>query len=165
MIARFCYALDPDLEDMMNEAYIVMYKKREKLVTHPNITGWLIVALKYIILKRMRKWARNRDALRRLKNEVERQHQIRKSDLDFDNLEEVEILIATLGRENFELLHAYHVEGVPIDELARRCGKSVGATYMKLSRLRRRGFDILNSTDIGTMAILWLAINIIDAWL
>lgn len=164
LLAHFCYALAPDLEDMMSDAYIAMYKKRKKLIVHPNINGWLIVALKYIILKRMRKWARNRDALIKLKNEVEIQNQARKADLDFENAEDVYILIQTLGSENYELLRAYHVDGVSIEELARRCGKSVGATYMKISRLRRRGYDILNSTDFKSIVVLWLAMNFMDRW-
>lgn len=159
LLAHFCYALMPDLDDLVQDAYLAMYKKREKLITHENITGWLIVALKFIILKRMRTWARRRDAVERLKQHAEAVARETARGLNFEDQEDVEILRATLGEENFELLKAYHMDGVPVEELAARTGRSVGATHTKLSRLRGRCNDILNGSGLKTMIALWVAMH------
>ena len=160
LLAHFGCALMPELDDLVQDAYLVMYKKREKLVEHENITGWLIVALKYIILKRMRAWARRRDAVEKLKQQVEAVAR----DLNFDDQEDMEILRAALGEENFELLKAYHVDGVPVEELAARMGKSVGAVHTKLSRLRRRCYEILSGSGLKTMIGLWMALHALRKW-
>lgn len=157
LLAHFCYALIPELDDLIQDVYLVMYKKREKLVDHENITGWLIVALKYVILKRMRAWARRRDAVEKLKFQVEAVSR----DLNFDDQEEMNILRAALGEENYELLKAYHVDGVPVEELAARVGKSVGAVHTRLSRLRKRCNDILSGSGLKTMIALWMAMHIL----
>lgn len=41
LISRHCRDLRPDLEDLVQETYEDMYRKRQLLRDHANITGWL----------------------------------------------------------------------------------------------------------------------------
>lgn len=158
MIERACIGLSMELEDIIHETYLTLYKKRHTLCNHENITGWLIVAFKFNALRRMRKWARQHDAMERASS-VETS--VRSGDLaaSMEDEEAVEIMRAAIGARNFGILLDYQAGRLSVDQIAQMLDKSVGATYTFLSRLRKRCLLVLQKNGFHTLLLLWIALH------
>ena len=69
LLAHLCPALLGDLDELLDNTYSDMSRKEWLLRRHPNITGWLIVAFRYVVYHRIRVWYREQRILERYKNE------------------------------------------------------------------------------------------------
>ena len=161
LLARFCPHAASEHGDLVQEAYLALYKKRRQLRSHPNITGWLIVALKYLILKRRRTLIRKHAAYRRLKIQYARSCKQRLMTNYFENTEAASLLRASLQPEDYALLWARYVEGVSIEDLAQRTEKSKDAVYTQLSRLRKRCLLLLRDGNFCVL-FLWFSLHILE---
>lgn len=159
LLARFCPHAASEHGDLVQEAYLALYKKRRQLRSHPNITGWLIVALKYLILKRRRTLIREQAAYRLLKTKYDRSLQKHPMTNSFGNTESASLLRASLPPEDFTLLRAHYIEGIPIQELAQRSHESKGAIYTRLSRLRKRCLLLLKDGNLYVL-LLWIHLHL-----
>ena len=69
LLAHLCPALLGDVDELLDITYSDMSRKEWLLRRHPNITGWLIVAFRYVVYHRIRAWYREQRILERYKNE------------------------------------------------------------------------------------------------
>ena len=135
------------LPDDIQEVYLLLCKRKEKLFRHPNITGWLIKTLKTVIADREGK-ARKEKA--RIAFSIDDETILRKvqglraSDGDpaeivmnqsQDGLSEIE---KEIGEENMGLLRAYYEEQIPSDKLATQMQMAGAALRMRITRLKRK---------------------------
>ena len=135
------------LPDDIQEVYLLLCKKKEKLYRHPNITGWLIKTLKEVIADREGKERKERA---RIAFSIDDETVMRKvqglcasgSDpLEIvlnqsqDGLSEIE---KEIGKENLGLLRAYYEEQITSDTLATQMQMAGAALRMRITRLKRK---------------------------
>ena len=159
LLVHLCPALLNDLDELLSCTYRDMSKKEWQLRKHPNITGWLIVAFRYIVYHRIRAWYKEQRTLERLKNE-KCDESVAAPFFDAIFLEETEeIMRAAIGERRYALLYAYKYEGVPVKELAAQMGKSVHAMEVALWRWQKICKKMLKNNGKFLLIILWIHVN------
>ena len=127
---------------------------------HPNITGWLIVAFRYVVYHRIRAWYREQRILERYKNEQRASRAIDPFAEAMLLTEAEDIMVAAIGARRYALLRAYRYDGVPVKELAEQTGKSVHAMEVSLWRWQRTCRKVLKSHGKFVMFLLWVNVNL-----
>ena len=140
LVARYCRAMASSIDDLVQETFFILYKKRLKLYDHENITGWLIVALRYNFNNRWRKIKRRSEILMEPEktelfgtghNPVERA-------VFSGNAEVLEIIRAAINDDDkYQAFIDFHLNHVPIQQLAEKYGKSYDSMKVQLFRCRK----------------------------
>ncbi len=130
---------DEDMaHDIVQEVFIVVYKKLDKLKNHPNVGGFIYQTAKNIINEHKRKlYAR---LIREVKadNEYAGSSTIEKEiDSRIDEYEYITDIISQLSDEKYKLYKLYYIEGMPMDKIADKLGIEYTALRMRYVRLRR----------------------------
>ena len=135
------------LEDSIQTVFMLMIKKRKKLETHPNIKGWLIVALRRELCARSGK---ERTGRKHLAFSLDDDKEFQKNNALMDNLhdpelfclnacqEKIDMIEKLIGKENTDILMQYYVEGVSLSELARQKYTKETALKMRIFRLKEK---------------------------
>lgn len=164
LLTYLCPAIMGDLHDLMIQAYMACDRKKKKLYTHPNVTGWLIVAFRYETYHRIRSWDREKSLLDRLNCQA----RIRAASSSItDALEDREleqVFRSSIGGKRYELLRAYYLRGLTISELAVMCGVSERGMESALSRWGRKCETALTCTGLLSVIPLWLYLNFSRFW-
>ena len=136
-----------DLDDFVQIVLMQMYKKKNSLNNHPNIKGWLVIALKNELAANRRiKFKKNKwgylsldssysDNLQKALTNTSLNPEFIFVDQYPERLEKIKQII---GNEDAELLVETYVEGLPASVVASRRGMSEGALKMKVYRLKNK---------------------------
>lgn len=138
--------LAADLHDLVQETFFILYRKRKKLYTHVNITGWLIITFRYHYANRRRKWIRhnrNRVYMQNLENAPDPKS-VEESAFTIDP-SMFALLKDIVGEEKFRAITDFHVHKIPIREIAKTYGKSETAMRVQLYRSRKAIRNYLNA--------------------
>lgn len=129
--------LAEETNDLVQETFFILYNKREKLYTHVNITGWLIVALRYHYANRRRKWVRhnrNRVHMQNLENAPD-PRSVEEHAFPTDP-KILELFRSILGDKKYNDLANHYLHKIPIRELALAQGKNPNALRVQMYRSR-----------------------------
>ena len=136
-----------------------MSRKEWLLRNHPNITGWLIVAFRYVVYHRIRAWYRQQRVLVRCANEL-RVERVADPVAEALNAAETEAFLRdALGASRYALLRTHRYEGVSARELAKQTGKSVRAMEVSLWRWRNTCEKLLKGRGNFLLILLSLYVN------
>ena len=112
----------------------------EKLRTHPNVLGWLMVTAKHLVHKR---WTKNvRDAKRNLPLELASALPDSRDPFDAVELNDEEIgritgaVLSGLDQKETEYYRLYYTEGRSFSEISEAMGVSEKAVRAKLARIK-----------------------------
>lgn len=135
-----------DAEDVLQDVFLLAMQR--DLSDHPAPVGWLVKATVIIC----------RNYVKRNNHHREKQRRYAQSKLDVSadrslffvssqepETNEREIMIQMeqcMTAEEWELLRAYSLEGVPVEELAQRTGMTVNALRVRIHRLRNKARKI-----------------------
>ena len=159
LLAHLCPALLGDLDELLDSTYCDMSRKEWLLRNHPNITGWLIVAFRYVVYHRIRAWYRQQRVLERCANEL-RVERVADPVAEALNAAETEAFLRdALGASRYALLRAHRCEGVCVRELAKQTGKSVRAMEVSLWRWRKTCEKLLKGRGNFLLFLLSLYVN------
>ena len=130
------------LYDAIQEAFLLLWDRREELQSHPNIGGWLVEAVKFRIRGSRAKVTRR--ALRHAYS-LDEEEAMQPEDSAalspeqnavlqsrFDQLREL------LGEENAELFIDYTLNGYSARDLAGRYNVSESCIWMRISRMKKQ---------------------------
>jgi DNA-directed RNA polymerase specialized sigma24 family protein len=135
------------LPDDIQEVYLLLCKKKEKLIKHPNITGWLVRTMMKVMSDREGKERKERA---RIAFSMDDEAMLRKSlgmfsagsdpleivlNKSADEMPEIE---KEIGKENLQLLQAYYEEKKTSEELAGQMQMGGAALRMRISRLKKK---------------------------
>lgn len=129
-------------EDIVQETFFEVYKKREDLLSHPNIEAWLYVTAR----NKVKKWFRNQSKYY-LGDGAMETLEILGSQSE-NSISEVDFYVAaeqTLNKDDQILLKSYYGDGYNIAESAEKLGISANACRVRLGRMREKlkiGFKI-----------------------
>lgn len=141
---RFLNSNDDEdiLYDAIQESFLALWDKREQLIHHPNIGGWLVEAVKFRILGGRSKTTR-RSAHHAFS--LDDENALPMMDLDSLSPEQnavlvghIEQLTAILGEENAKLFLAYTLDRRSAQELAAQYSISESCVWMRISRLKKK---------------------------
>ena len=129
------------LLDLIQEVFLVLWDRREELMSHPNIGGWLVEALKFRI-----RGARNKLTRRALRHAYSLDEEDAAPIADDDITPEqyaatrahFDAIRELLGEENAELFLAYVLDGRSAHELALARGVSDSCIFMRIARIKKR---------------------------
>jgi DNA-directed RNA polymerase specialized sigma24 family protein len=135
------------LPDDIQEVYLLLCRKKEKLIRHPNITGWLVKTMMKVMSDREGKARKERA---RIAFSMDDEVMLHKSQSMFEaGSDPLEIMLKKsqdempemekeIGRENLQLLQAYYEEKKTSEELAGKMQMDGAALRMRISRLKKR---------------------------
>ena len=129
------------LLDLIQEVFLVLWDRREELMAHPNVGGWLVEALKFRI--RGARTKLNRRALRHAYSlDEEDAAPIADTDVTPEQYaamrQHIDAIRELLGEENAELFLAYVLDGRSAHELALERGVSDSCIWMRIARIKKR---------------------------
>ena len=113
-------------EDLAQHAFTVLYEKREELIFHPNIKGWLIVTLRNRYNSEMQRASRTQELPL-----MEGAKLVRDSEQAFPYWE---LLPSSLTKEERLVLDLHYRYGYSHAEIGKFLGCSEAACRMKLYR-------------------------------
>ncbi len=149
------------VEDMVQEAFLVLWNKRDKLFMHPNIGGWLVETMRGQMLNYLRKKKRHNARLAFSLDEEDTEPRVASTafELPEDALmqkENLETLKTLLGDENAGLFYSYCVENQGSGEIAKAYGLSESCVRMRVMRLKK---TILENKDLFMVVIAVLLVT------
>ena len=129
------------LLDLIQEVFLVLWDRREELMHHPNVGGWLVEALKFRIRGSRSKMTRR--ALHHAYSlDEDDAAPIADSDITPEQYaatrQHIDAIRALLGDENAELFLAYVLDGRSAHELAQERGVSDSCIFMRIARIKKR---------------------------
>ncbi|MEG1013570.1 MAG: sigma-70 family RNA polymerase sigma factor [Clostridia bacterium] len=129
------------LYDDIQNAFLALWNKREKLKNHPNIGGWLVCALRLQLKTSAGKVYR--DASHRaysIDDENAPSLEDTQQSVDADLLAEDKrtALKEVLGEENAVLFLAYTLGNQTAKELAAKYGMSEASIWVRISRIKKK---------------------------
>ena len=134
-----------DVDEVIQQASIVAWRKFPEFDRQTNFGGWLLVIARYEALKHRRRLARSplvfsEEVWELLANQAEPAHAAEAIDRRRTALEHC---LDKLGAEQRRLLLETHTPGVRLNEIARRAGRSEQAFYKVVQRLRAAVLDCM----------------------
>lgn len=132
---------DSTLYDLMQDTFLDAWSKREKLMLHPNIGGWLALSLKNRAMS-----ARQKAQRRSMRNAYSLDDAQSAPVADAAMTPEQEAMLGDrvaamrelLGEENAALFLSYAVDGCTAREIGKRWGLSEDCVWMRISRMKRK---------------------------
>jgi len=167
LISHRCPAMRADLEDLVQETYCILHRKRHKLYTHTNITGWLIVALRYNFENKRRKRKRNKEILvepSKSEQYAGAGNPVEDAIFHGDSEALAVMRAAVNDDEKFTAFIDFHINHVPIQTLADRYGKNYNAMKMQLCRTRKLCQIILGEKSDILLIFFLLRVTFSDFW-
>ena len=129
------------LTDLIQEVFLLLWDRREELMRHPNIGGWLVEAIKFRV-----RGARNKMTRRGLRHAYSLDEEDAAPIADSGESPEqaaelaqhLDAIRELLGEDSAELFIAYVLEGRSAHELAEQRGVSDSCIAMRILRLKRK---------------------------
>lgn len=132
---------DGILYDMVQEVFVLLWVKRKELMEHPNIGGWLALAVRYRMLNHHAEIRKQR-LHRAYSIDAECVPEIKAMDLTPEQCVElqskVDELRRFLGEEDASLFLAYAAEGYKAKDLSRKYQLPENTVYMRIHRIKKK---------------------------
>lgn len=132
---------DDVLLDLIQEIFLLLWERRDSLMTHPNIGGWLVEALKLRI-----RGTRAKVSRRALRHAYSLDEDDAAPIADADPTPEqvaqmrshLDAIVKLLGEENAKLFIDYVMNGKSAGELAQELGVSDSCIWMRVARMKKK---------------------------
>lgn len=129
------------LYDLMQDAFMDAWNKRDILMDHPNIGGWLTLSIKNRVMAYQQK-TRRRGLRTAYSLDEEDAAPIAENSMTPEQTailkDRVAVLEDLLGRENAMLFLAYALDGYTAKEIGKRWGLSEDCVWMRISRMKKK---------------------------
>lgn len=124
------------VEDIVQETFFAAYVKREILMSHPNVDGWLYITAKNKILKWNEKQKRYS-----YEHEFVLENAVIEEGSKVDEFKMVEIyssVVDTLSDEELGILRNYYEYGYTSQEMAKRLGITEACFKVRVLRMKQK---------------------------
>lgn len=129
------------LFDIIQEVFLVAWDKRAELMTHPNIGGWLVSAIKFRV-RGARSKVQRRSAHHAYSLDEPETVPLADDSLSVEQdavlSSHLDAIRELLGEENTELFLAYTLQGYSARELAEKTGLSESCVWMRIARIKKK---------------------------
>lgn len=149
--ADFCFHLgrhylhegqDEDvLYDMVQDVFMTLWNKRAELIAHPNVGGWLALAVRYRMMSR-NKEQRKQNLHHAYSLDEEHRFELTSPQLTPEQQTElwgrIDTLREILGEEDSLLFLAYAIGGYKAKELGVRFDLTENTVHVRISRMKKK---------------------------
>lgn len=127
-------------EEMVQEVFLILWQKREKIAMDDNVMKWLIKALRYVMANYLRK-KNNRGKFL----SYEEADQYGEPDWGYGLVECEMLLKEYMSCRDLEMFLEFYGFGVPLNSIAEREGISAASLRTRLNRLKNKvKYDVIN---------------------
>lgn len=134
-----------EAEDIVQEAFIKIWRSKAQMEKHPNVESLAYVVTKNLALNR--KKVLDRKTSYAFENMATEEGQPATTDEQGDKTKTILKIVETLPSLQRSIFTLKHIEGYETEEIAQITGSTIEAVRMNLSRARKRIRDIyLNET-------------------
>ena len=133
---------DADSEDVVQEVFIRLWARRDKLDQYRSIEAFALVITRNLCLDRIKSKAYNQDAWTE-KNDVRSGHTPHLQTELKDSVGHVKKIMSTLPEKQRSIFHLRDVEGYGYSEIAELMGLSENTIRVNLSRARKKIRDVM----------------------
>lgn len=153
------------IDDVIQDVFVRLWQKRDRLREHPNVDAWLVEAMRRQLKGQLsRKARRQRCAPTQSADDpqgpnldhVAQQTYPEPSDL-LEGRERYDLLVSLLGKENAAIFYAFCVLHYSARELATQYGISEGCVWTRISRSKQK---ILARPDLFFVMMLALLLRV-----
>ena len=140
-VYKFVYRKIPNkqvAEDIVQDTFLLAMKKSEEVLTHPNPKAWLMCTARYKIMELSRNMKRWDMAY------LEDCSGLEESSRHFERIELELTALATVSKDEWDMIKQYYLYGTTIAELAEAEGITENYLRVRLSRLRKKLRDSMN---------------------
>ncbi len=150
------------VEDEIQAVFLLAWEKRARLISHPNIEGWLVEAMRRRLLAQYRKFLKEQKKTGFSLDDDSAGGQSLGAESLYANAEDFRalwdkerksLLEELLGKENAELFLLYCVERIPAGELSGSFHVTENCLRMRISRMKKK---ILEHPEIFSAVVLLL---------
>lgn len=129
-----------DIEDCIQDAFVLLWEKREKLICHPNILGWLYITSSNRLKDQIKAInTRNKHQAFSIDESNAGEDRVFLTErLPFSVEDRAADIIETIGDGAYQILLKYFDANCSKEELAERSNISLGALKMRITRLMRK---------------------------
>ncbi len=142
----------PDVDDVMQEVSIILWRKREQWDRSRPFLPWVFGVARLQVLERLRQQARGRVVFNSELTEQMAERFARLEPVLQSRRAALRLCLRRLDAGNYDLLCRHYAAGEPLTQIAKGLGKQVNAIYTRLSRLRDRLAEcvgrVLQRTDL-----------------
>ena len=131
-----------EAEDMVQEVFIKLWNKKEKLMEYRSIEALAMITIKNQCLDKLRGRKYNIESIENLTREVEDVMKDEKKDYS-DVVGEIHRIIQTLPEQQKMIIQLRDVEGYDYEEIAEVMDMNENAIRVNLSRARKKIRDII----------------------
>ena len=131
-----------DVDEIAQQAFVAVFSQLDEYELGTNFSAWLFTVARYQLkteTTRLRRVAdyRTRYAPELLQRELERIDG-EPPDLWLDRAESLKQCLETLAKPSRQFIDWRYREEIPLEEMARRCGRSVSAVKKQLWKIRQK---------------------------
>lgn len=144
---------DEDVSDLLQDVFLLLWKKREEMTGHPNIGGWIMMALKYRAVDLAKGKRRRAVHSVSVAENLERPDSALSPEQELLLAERMQEIRRLLGEENAALLIAYTLGGHSARELGQRYGLSETNVYKRVSRMRKHLAVVMMALLLAVLAV------------
>jgi RNA polymerase sigma factor (sigma-70 family) len=129
-----------DAEEIMQDTFLTMWKKRAKITLVGESTlPWLVTTARFLAMNRRRALARNASAPLDEANQLaDRAPSPEAETIAREHAEQIDALISSMPQVDQAILHLCLIEELSYEQAAHQLGISHGALRNRLSRLKTR---------------------------
>ncbi len=138
-----------DVDEVMQEVSVVVWRKFDQLDDPENFPRWACVIARYEVLMHRRKKARDRLVLGEEIEQLIAEEGLDELSLRQHQLEALERCLDRLRPERKQLVLRIYAAEALMKTIAKQLGKSPEAIYKMISRLRRQLLDCVQRTLAG----------------
>lgn len=133
-----------DAQDMVQEAYIKLWNKRNELDHIENDESYCIVILRNLCIDFLR--SKNKNIIQSIDNTILTDHNIITDDIEHkESINQIEILIAQLPEQQQKVIKLRHFEDYSNEEIEQITGLSSVNVRVLLSRARKKIKELFNN--------------------
>ncbi len=141
---RSCCPRAQEVDEVMQEVSVVAWRKFSSLDDSKAFGPWACMIARYELLMARRRFARDRLVLAEDVVKLLTEEGAEEMSLRHRQLEVLDSCIGKLPRERRELALAAYSRDTSIRDLATQMGRTEGALYQLLARIRKQLFDCMN---------------------
>ena len=143
---RSCCPRAQEVDEVMQEVSVVAWRKFSSLDDSKAFGPWACMIARYELLMARRRFARDRLVLAEDVVKLLAEEGADEMSLRHRQLEVLDSCIGKLPRERRELALAAYSRDTSIRDLAAQMGRTEGALYQLLARIRKQLFECMNSS-------------------
>lgn len=136
-----------DLDDVLQEAYLRLFKSYNKIRDYDNLDGWIATTIRNVVRGYAKKLYRENNMIEfrldddslnpppLVSNEPTPESEVLQKE---QSAELRQALLEGIGEDAFKLLEAYYIKKIPLETLAANHGTTPAALKMKFYRWKKK---------------------------